>query len=79
MDIFKDPSETPYKGLVVQEFGGALFVDVRSLLDILEKRAMMRLRTTCVPGVETHIADFNSGQYHEMLELYKVLGSYVNK
>jgi len=54
-------------------------VDLRSLLDILEKRAMLRLRENNVLGIDSHIADFNKGRYEEAQELYKVLKTHVDK
>jgi len=78
MSTFAPVTETPYD-LTVQDLGGAAFVDVSGLIDILEKRAMMRLRMLAVSGVEAHIADFNRGQFAELQELYKALESYARK
>jgi len=78
MSPFDKTFPCSYEDLKIHNHG-VLCVDLRSLLDILEKRAMLRLRENNVLGIDSHIADFNKGRYEEVQELYKVLKTHVDK
>jgi len=79
MSIFDLPKHTTYQELKVEDLGRGLYVDLHQLLDILNKRAILSLRTAGTVGAETRIADFERGRFDELTQLYKALHEHLPK
>lgn len=64
---------SPYSELKQVEMGGVKYVDIKQLLDILQKRAILSLRVGLSAKDSTHVTSFQQGRYEEMRSLYEAL------
>jgi len=74
--VFSGESASWAELKVERDYGNSR-INVQDLVDIVVRRATIVARLNADGLVDTHIANFNSGRFAELKELYNELKKYV--
>ena len=75
MSAFDVRAPEEYTSLKAQILGGATYVPVKELLDILGSRGLYALQLVGTPTGRDLISDFERGRFYEMKNLYEALNA----